>query len=220
MCRAHTRCPWKRIWKCTSRADGYIGVNRIGDGEVNVCGLFRVRAEGRRPESKQDWLRGEPGSLLRERLRAAEFDPDSFCSVAGLQLQPQRAAGRAECCIGDALTMTPPVTGNGMSMAFESAELAMEPLADYSQGRLDWPAARRRLAQRCDCGLCAPAGVGAALAMADALARFARTARGRAAALGMAVAVPVRPNKIGRVEIRNPNPQKPKQFNPTTDGHG
>jgi len=130
--------------------DGYIGVNRIGDGEVNVCGLFRARPDGRRSESKTEWLRGEPGSLLRERLRAAEFDPESFCSVAGLQLRPQRAADRAGCRIGDALTLTPPVTGNGMSMAFESAELAVEPLADYSQGRLDWAAAQRRLAQRCD----------------------------------------------------------------------
>jgi flavin-dependent dehydrogenase len=130
--------------------DGYIGVNRIGDGELNVCGLFRARANGRRPESKAEWLRGDPGSLLRERLRAAEFDPESFCSVAGLLLRPQRAADLAGCRIGDALTMTPPVTGNGMSMAFESAELAVEPLADYSQGRLDWASARRRLAQGCD----------------------------------------------------------------------
>jgi 2-polyprenyl-6-methoxyphenol hydroxylase-like FAD-dependent oxidoreductase len=130
--------------------DGYIGVNRINDGGVNVCGLFRVREDGQRTESKQAWLRGDPGSLLRERLRLAEFDPDSFCSVAGLQLRPQRAAARAECCIGDRLTMTPPVTGNGMSMAFESAELAVAPLGDYSQGRLDWAGARRRLAQSCD----------------------------------------------------------------------
>jgi 2-polyprenyl-6-methoxyphenol hydroxylase-like FAD-dependent oxidoreductase len=131
-------------------AAGYIGVNRIGEGEVNVCGLFRVREESRRPESRQEWLRGDPDSLLRERLRLAEFEPASFCSVAGLQLEPRRAAARAECCIGDTLTMTPPVTGNGMSLAFESAELAVEPLADYSRGGLDWPAARRRIAHRCD----------------------------------------------------------------------
>ena len=130
--------------------DGYIGVNRINDGEVNVCGLFRVRADEWQPESKAERLRGDPGSRLRERLRLAEFDPDSFCSVAGLPLRPQRAAARAECCIGDRLTMTPPVTGNGMSMAFESAELAVAPLADYSQGRLDWLGARQRLAQGCD----------------------------------------------------------------------
>jgi 2-polyprenyl-6-methoxyphenol hydroxylase-like FAD-dependent oxidoreductase len=130
--------------------DGYIGVNRINGGEVNVCGLFRVRQGTRRPESKQDWLRGETGSLLNERLRVAEFDANSFCSVAGLQLKPQRAATKTECCIGDALTMTPPVTGNGMSMAFESAEMAMEPLAAYSEGKLNWTQAQRQIAQRCD----------------------------------------------------------------------
>ena len=130
--------------------DGYIGVNRINGGEVNVCGLFRVREGMRRPESKPDWLRGETGSLLRERLGAADFAPDSFCSVAGLQLKPQRAAAKKECRIGDALTMTPPVTGNGMSMAFESAELAVEPLAAYSQGKLNWPQAQQQIARRCD----------------------------------------------------------------------
>jgi 2-polyprenyl-6-methoxyphenol hydroxylase-like FAD-dependent oxidoreductase len=129
--------------------DGYIGVNRIEGGEVNVCGLFRAQA-GRRTESRPDWLRGGLGSLLRERLQAAEFDPASFCSVAGLQLQPQRAAAQADCCVGDAQTLTPPATGNGMSMAFESAELALEPLGEYSAGRRDWETARREIARRCD----------------------------------------------------------------------
>ena len=131
-------------------SSGYIGVNRINGGEVNVCGLFRPREGNRPPGSKPDWLRGETGSLLRERLGAAEFEADSFCSVAGLQLKPQHAAAKKDCCIGDALTMTPPVTGNGMSMAFESAELAVEPLAAYSQGRLNWRQARQQIARRCD----------------------------------------------------------------------
>ena len=130
--------------------DGYIGINRINGGEVNVCGLFRVREGMRRPESKPDWLRGETGSLLRERLDAADFAPDSFCSVAGLQLKPQRASAKKECCIGDTLTMTPPVTGNGMSMAFESAELAIEPLTTYSRGKLDWSQTQQQIARRCD----------------------------------------------------------------------
>ena len=130
--------------------DGYVGLNRINAGEVNVCGLFRGRGGARRTDAKQDWLRGEAGSLLRARLGAAEFEPDSFCSVAGLQLQPQRAAAKKECCIGDALTMTPPVTGNGMSMAFESAAIAIAPLAAYSQGQMTWAEARRQIARRCD----------------------------------------------------------------------
>jgi 2-polyprenyl-6-methoxyphenol hydroxylase-like FAD-dependent oxidoreductase len=129
---------------------GYVGVNRINGGEVNVCGLFRARHGELQTGSKPEWLRGAAGSLLNERLDAAEFEPDSFCSVAGLSLKPQRAATKRECCLGDALTMTPPVTGNGMSMAFESAELAVEPLAAYSSGRLNWITARQQIARRCD----------------------------------------------------------------------
>ena len=108
-------------------ADNYVGVNRINNGEVNVCGLFRGRP-GETRESGFDLLRGKPGSPLRERLASARFDENSFCSVAGLSLKPQRAAEKTECCIGDAVTMIPPVTGNGMSMAFESAEIAIDPV--------------------------------------------------------------------------------------------
>jgi 2-polyprenyl-6-methoxyphenol hydroxylase-like FAD-dependent oxidoreductase len=131
-------------------SSSYVGVNRIDHGAVNVCGLFRARPGDGRPESKFDLLRGRPGSTLHERLANAEFEPDSFCSVAGLSLKPQRAADRDECCIGDAITMIPPATGNGMSMAFESAALAIEPAADYSRGEITWAEARRRIAAACD----------------------------------------------------------------------
>jgi flavin-dependent dehydrogenase len=95
-------------------------------------------------------LRGIPGSLLHGRLDQAVFDPASFSSVAGISLQPHRASRQSECCIGDALTMIPPVTGNGMSMAFESARLAAEPLAAYSRAEISWTEARARTASACD----------------------------------------------------------------------
>ena len=168
-------------------AHSYVGVNRINNSEINVCGLFRAREgrgihaastgamqhvressktssidllkrpEGRAPEpvgkapqSGFEMLRGEPGSPLRERLAEAQFDEGSFCSVAGLSLKPQRAGAKAECCIGDALTMIPPVTGNGMSMAFESAEIAIEPMSRYSRGEMTWTDTRRNIAEACD----------------------------------------------------------------------
>jgi 2-polyprenyl-6-methoxyphenol hydroxylase-like FAD-dependent oxidoreductase len=130
-------------------ADNYVGVNRINGGEVNVCGLFRGRPGATR-ESGFDLLRGKPGSPLHERLASARFDENSFCSIAGLSLKPQRAADKNECCIGDAVTMIPPVTGNGMSMAFESAEIAIEPLTRYSSGETTWSEARDTIAQKCD----------------------------------------------------------------------
>jgi len=130
---------------------GYVGLCRLAGGEVNICGLFRSKAVV--PDLAQrwrDWLGGPAASVLHSRLADARFDEGSFCSVAGLCLRPQRATQRNQCCVGDALTMVSPVTGNGMSMAFESAELAIEPLAEFSHGQLTWDGAQHLIATRCD----------------------------------------------------------------------
>jgi hypothetical protein len=129
--------------------DNYVGVSRINGGEVNICGLFRGRP-GETRESAFDLLRGAPGSPLREKLAHAQFDEHSFCSIAGLSLTPHRAVDEQDCCIGDAVTMIPPVTGNGMSMAFESAEIAIDPLCGYSRGETTWAEARDAIAHTCD----------------------------------------------------------------------
>jgi hypothetical protein len=124
-------------------ACGYAGVSRIEGGQVNVCGLFR--AEG---------LRGGRGSAmlvstlarsglgrLAERLAGADVDPGSFCAVAGFG-PGVNASG--DFAIGDAAQMIPPFTGNGMSMAFESAAIAVEPLVEFAAGRMTWTDARRQ----------------------------------------------------------------------------
>jgi 2-polyprenyl-6-methoxyphenol hydroxylase-like FAD-dependent oxidoreductase len=129
---------------------GYLGMSRLTNGEVNLCGLFRRPAGGEAPGDWKQMMRGEPGAHRHRRLEHAEFDEESFCSVAGLSLEPQRAANSQECCVGDTITMIPPVTGNGMSMAFESAELATEPLVEYSAGKISWDVARRSIAEKCD----------------------------------------------------------------------
>jgi 2-polyprenyl-6-methoxyphenol hydroxylase-like FAD-dependent oxidoreductase len=154
--------------------EGYVGLNRINGGEVNVCGLFRTKPNSgakafstEANEGNEDslfpsfasvqknfpafqLLCGKPGSPLHERLASARFDEKSFCSVAGLSLKPHTAAEKNECCIGDAVTMIPPVTGNGMSMAFESAEIAIGPLARYGRGEMSWVEAQRKIACACD----------------------------------------------------------------------
>jgi len=130
---------------------GYVGLCRVDGGAVNVCGLFRRRTGADNlPQNWREWLRGQAGSPLHRRLVGAEFGESSFCAVAGISLRPQRAAARAECCIGDAITMIPPVTGNGMSMAFESAGMAVEPLAAWSRGEIPWTETRETLARECD----------------------------------------------------------------------
>jgi 2-polyprenyl-6-methoxyphenol hydroxylase-like FAD-dependent oxidoreductase len=131
----------------TSR--GYVGLCAVEDGRVNVCGLFRSR--GPVPELARDWrlwLRGDPGSLLHERLAQAEWDDSSFSSVAALSLAARTAAISGEMSVGDAVTMIPPVTGNGMSMACESAAAAIEPLAGWADGALSWGEAEQKVSLR------------------------------------------------------------------------
>jgi 2-polyprenyl-6-methoxyphenol hydroxylase-like FAD-dependent oxidoreductase len=132
-------------------AQGYVGLCKINSGEVNVCGLFHKRAdENGEAANWRHRLPGPPGSPLHQRLAHAEFDEHSFCAIAGLSLRPQSAAARDGICIGDAITMIPPITGNGMSMAFESAELAVAPLAAWCRGELNWDEARQKIARDCD----------------------------------------------------------------------
>jgi menaquinone-9 beta-reductase len=140
--------------------NGYLGLCRLSDNEVNICGLFRRNAQvqsvqcavqNQNKGSLPRLLQNIPAdSSLRTRLSTAELDESSFCSVAGLSLRPQRAAVLPDCSLGDALTMTPPVTGNGMSMAFESAEVAIEPLVAYAHGEISWTEARQTIARACD----------------------------------------------------------------------
>ncbi len=130
---------------------GYVGICQLPGGLVNVCGLFRSQAAV--PDLAKhwaDWLRGRSGSRLHARLENAQWVGDSFCSVAGISLKPQRAIQQNECSLGDALTMIPPVTGNGMSMAFEAAELAIGPLLKYSRGSLPWSETQSAIATLCD----------------------------------------------------------------------
>jgi flavin-dependent dehydrogenase len=130
--------------------NGYVGICKLASGEVNVCGLFRRNSSESPQQNGFDLLRENPGTILHERLAQAEFDEKSFCSVAGLSLKPQRASEKSEVCIGDALTMIPPVTGNGMSLAFESAQIAVGPLAAFSRGEISWAQAQEKIARDCD----------------------------------------------------------------------
>ena len=131
--------------------DSYVGVSRLPGGEINVCGLFRRRTgDSLSSPTAREWFTRIPHPQLQERLAAAQFDENSFCTVGGLSLRPQRAVKSDQCRVGDAITMIPPLTGNGMSMAFESAEIAIAPLAASSRGELSWRRAQQQVANRCD----------------------------------------------------------------------
>lgn len=130
---------------------GYVGLCTVEENRVNVCGLFRSRETV--PDLARrwrDWLGGKPGSALYRRLQAARWDESSFSSVSAISLRPRRAVEQSGVRVGDALTMIPPLTGNGMSMAIEGAFLAAEPLADWSRRKIDWTSCSRQIAGALD----------------------------------------------------------------------
>jgi 2-polyprenyl-6-methoxyphenol hydroxylase-like FAD-dependent oxidoreductase len=119
--------------------NGYAGLAGVEDGRVNVCGLFEVdrSLRGAGHELLLAYLESGGNRDLSRRLAAALADPASFSAVAGFALGRQHAEAGL-CVLGDAESMIPPFTGNGMSMAFEAAELALDPLARWSDGQLAW----------------------------------------------------------------------------------
>ena len=130
---------------------GYVGLCAVEENRVNVCGLFRTRETiPDLARNWRNWLSGEPGSALHRRLQGVRWDEDSFSSVSAISLRPRRAAEQSGVRIGDALTMIPPLTGNGMSMAVEGGFLSAEPLADWSRGNLDWSTCCKIVARNLD----------------------------------------------------------------------
>lgn len=119
--------------------NGYAGLARVEDDRVNLCGLFRIdpSLKGRGPELLDRHLAAGGHSALLERLRGATPDPESFTGTGGFSLGWQYA-DPAGCPLGDAAALIPPFTGNGMTMAFESAALALDPLTRWSRGEIDW----------------------------------------------------------------------------------
>lgn len=132
---------------------GYAGISRIEGGAVNLCGLFRQRPEleGRGSALVEAYLEANGLHGLLRRIRAAEIDEASFCAVAGLNYRLWRPPTPG-FVLGDNWALIPPFTGNGMSMAFESAACAVDPLVSWSGGRVAWEDClkdyRRRLRAR------------------------------------------------------------------------
>jgi hypothetical protein len=126
----------------------YVGLSRIEGGQVNICGLFRRRALcAKGPGLLLGYLQAAGLTTLAHRLADATFDPASFCAVAAIGFDRQVApSGRLQ--LGDACAMIPPFTGNGMAMAFQSTEVALDPLLAYAQGESDWAATCRQIDTR------------------------------------------------------------------------
>ncbi len=145
--KAHTRnIPSSAHLEMHSGSTGYLGITPVENGWSNVCGLFRIDRNIR--VTHQDllpaYLRKNGNMALASSLESAEWKTDSFTAVAGfaLGLQPPTPGILA---LGDSHSIIPPFTGNGMTMAFQSAETALPHLVDFANGTTVWHTACERI---------------------------------------------------------------------------
>jgi len=115
----------------------YVGLARVEGGAVNVCGLFRKRRISGHRDTQLflGYLREGGLTGLADRLERSRPVKGSLCGVAGIAFSAMR---HPFFSIGDSVAMIPPFTGNGMSMALESAHHALEPAMGYASGHLSW----------------------------------------------------------------------------------
>jgi 2-polyprenyl-6-methoxyphenol hydroxylase-like FAD-dependent oxidoreductase len=144
--KAHVRLATCADLEMHAGSNGYAGLAGVEDGWTNVCGLFlldrTILAGG--SALLPAYLEAGGNRRLAAALRAAVWREGSFHAVAGF-VPGHQPALPGVLCLGDAAEMIPPFTGNGMSMAFQSAEMAVGPLFDWAAGRLSWQAACERV---------------------------------------------------------------------------
>ncbi len=146
--KAHVRISTAADLEMHSGTNGYAGMACVEDGWTNVCGLFLIdkTLAGKGAELLPAYLAAGGNTRLADLLRTAEWRDGSFSSVAGFELG-QQATVPDLMCLGDAESIIPPFTGNGMSMAFQAAECAIEPVVSWANGRQAWSDTRLTLSK-------------------------------------------------------------------------
>jgi len=104
---------------------GYLGVNAIEGGLTNICGLVhasRLAQHKGRWDSFIETIRGEEPRL--DALYAA-YEPaqEQYLSSEPVIFRARSAVEGGVFMIGDASGVIDPLTGNGMAMAIQSAQL-------------------------------------------------------------------------------------------------
>lgn len=122
--------------------DGYVGLCRVEDGRVNVCGLAKATAETK--HLRAGWQEMFTKTLNQNRrplfkklnLLEKTLTFTSALSYPWLPWIPSRH--QETLSIGDCFASIPPLTGNGMSMALESSDLTATWIQRYVSGALSW----------------------------------------------------------------------------------
>ncbi len=125
---------------------GYVGINPVESGAVNVCLLASYAAfakAGRDPIGMIEWIAGQNPAFAR-RLHDTVLLQESVCSVAAVDTGLPSRPWNGVACIGDAATMIPPLSGDGMAMALHAAALCVPHADAYLRGAIDEATWERR----------------------------------------------------------------------------
>lgn len=120
---------------------GYTGLCPVENGRVNISALFHrnTSVKAKPAELFLAYLESCGVTDLVERIGRAHIDPDSHAAVSSVPVGGCRSAAADEvCAVGDFFGSMGPFTGNGMSLAFESAAFAAEPLSRFARGEAIW----------------------------------------------------------------------------------
>lgn len=129
---------------------GYVGVNPVEDGRVNVCLLATYRAF----TAAGGTVAGLLGAIrhwnpaLQRRLAAGQIIPDSQATVAAVNTARPMIPWDGIARLGDSATMIPPLCGDGMAMALRSAEICAPLAHSYLSGRSTLAAWEQQYRQR------------------------------------------------------------------------
>lgn len=129
----------------------YVGLTQIENGRVNLCGLFHRDNIACAPRGSIDVLTNHLLAAglqhLAQRIDHATLHEDSRCAVAGLDYR-NAPSTENQGSLGDHSALIPPFTGHGMTIALQSARLALDPLIAWSNARQDWPETLRQIDHR------------------------------------------------------------------------
>lgn len=117
----------------------YVGISHIEDGKVNVCGLFtkNPQVRGRSHQLLLAYIRASGLNDLADKLENSEQDDQSCIGVSSVNFSTNSPPSH-QLKIGDQYSVIPPFTGNGMSLAMESAATILPFVLNYAEGKQSW----------------------------------------------------------------------------------
>jgi flavin-dependent dehydrogenase len=148
--KRHYRGPATDVIELHSFRRGYLGVNGVDGGVVNICGLVhasRLAGHKGRWDAFVETIRAEEPAL--DALYAAhEPAQEQFLSSDPVIFRARSAVEAGIFMVGDASGVIDPLTGNGMAMAMQSALLAAPLILRLLQSPGERPRIEREYRER------------------------------------------------------------------------